>query len=110
MFGYFSKTLTSDSNSVLLYILPVGLQGEENINNFVFGVIAASNSAALILKSLSMVASINTDSPSANFTISEYDTQYGVGMITSSPGFTKHIIAFAKDCFAPVDTTICEIS
>ncbi|MNT36723.1 hypothetical protein D3C71_1247010 [compost metagenome] len=84
----------------------MGLFGEENINNLVFGVIAASNCAGVILKLLSISVLINIDFPSAKMTISEYDTQYGVGIITSSPGLIKVKITLDRDCFAPVETTI----
>src|SRR5690606_5914050 len=110
IFGCFSKTFTNAANSSLLYTEPVGLQGEEHMNIVDICVIASSNCSGVILKSLSIVVSINTDLPSAKVTISEYDTQYGVGIITSSPGLISVRITFDKDCLAPVDTTICEIS
>src|SRR5690606_41875042 len=56
----------------------------------------------------SISVSMNTDFPSANTTISEYETQYGVGIMTSSPGLINVKITFERDCLAPVETTICE--
>ena len=106
MCGYFFRTHAKSYNSSFVYTDPVGLQGVEKINIFVLGVIAASNSLPVILKSLSMPAVITTGVPSATLTISTYETQYGAGTITSSPGPTRLNTTFAIDCFAPVDTTI----
>ncbi|MNL53067.1 hypothetical protein D3C87_1762860 [compost metagenome] len=71
MFGYFSKTATRSASSSLLYTDPVGLHGEENMNNLVLGVIAASSCAPVILKLFSTVALMKTVSPSASLIISE---------------------------------------
>ena len=57
------------------------------ISHLVLGVIAASRAAGVILKPLSAVVSTATGAPPARRTMSGYDTQYGAGMITSSPGF-----------------------
>ena len=80
------------------------------MKTFDFGVMTASNCSGVILKSDSIVVSIKTDFPSANVTISEYETQYGVGIITSSPGLMSVSSTFDNDCLAPVETTISEIS
>ena len=45
--------------------------------------------------------------PPAKRTISGYETQYGAGIITSSPGFTVAKIALKIICFPPVPTEIC---
>jgi hypothetical protein len=58
-------------NSDSRYTEPVGLQGDENNNAFVFGVIAFSISSALTLKSLSMPAFNKMVFPSASLIISE---------------------------------------
>ena len=41
--GCFANTATNPANSSLLYTDPVGLEGEQRISAFVFGVIAAYN-------------------------------------------------------------------
>ncbi|MNY18856.1 hypothetical protein D3C86_1522630 [compost metagenome] len=69
--GCFSNTFAKAANSSLLYTVPVGLFGEENMNNFVFGVIAASSCSGVILKLLSISVLMKTDFPSAKTTISE---------------------------------------
>jgi hypothetical protein len=53
----------------LLYIDPQGLLGELSITNLVFGVMAASNWAGVILKSVSMSERISIGFPSARMTI-----------------------------------------
>ena len=70
-----SVTAANAANSDFEYTEPVGLQGEENINTFVLGVMAASNCAGVILKLFSTVASTKTVVPSANLMSSEYETQ-----------------------------------
>ena len=69
--GYFLNKLARASNSSLLYTAPDGLQGEENINTLVFGVIAASTCAGDTLKPSSTVLLISTTLPLAIFTNSE---------------------------------------
>ncbi len=69
--GCFANTSASNFNSSLLYTEPEGLQGDENKNNFDFGVIAASNSAALILYLFSSLVSMITGIPPAILTNSE---------------------------------------
>ena len=63
--------LCSPSNPTgSVYTEPVGLDGEQRINAFVFGVIAASSCSGVILKSCSIPAETITGVPSAIFTIS----------------------------------------
>ena len=69
--GYFLNILAKASNSSLLYTAPEGLQGEENINTLVFGVIAASIWAGLTLNPSSTVLLISTTLPRAILTNSE---------------------------------------
>ena len=69
--GFLSKTPAQAFNSSFEYTEPVGLHGVEKIINFVFGVIAFSNSPAVTLKSFSIPAEITTGIPSATFTISK---------------------------------------
>ena len=47
-----------------------------------------------------------TGVPSPNITISGYDTQYGAGMMTSSPGFSVASIALKMICLPPEVTTV----
>ena len=86
--------------------MPLGLHGELNINILVFSVIAFSICSAVTLKLFSTDEGISTGTPSASFMISEYETQYGQGRSTSSLGFNKLKQIFARDCLAPVETTI----
>src|SRR5690606_27869653 len=46
-----------------------------------------------------------TGLPSFNSTMSGYDTQYGVGMMTSSPASSVACSAEKISCLAPVPTT-----
>eukprot|EP00958_Prasinococcus_capsulatus_P002317 scaffold207_cov409-Prasinococcus_capsulatus_cf.AAC.22 len=48
----------------------------------------------------------HTDSAPASVTISGYDTQYGAGTMTSSPGSHVARIACAMDCLAPLLRTM----
>ena len=68
MFGCFLNTSTSAVSSAKVYTAPDGLHGDENINTFVLGVIAASNSAAVVLNWLATVVLISTTLPRAIFT------------------------------------------
>jgi len=67
---------------------PVGLFGELRTNQRVRGVIAFSNAAASILKPDCSPHETITGTPPCNATMSGYDTQYGAGMMTSSPSLT----------------------
>ena len=71
MFGYLSKTLPMAVNSSRLYTEPLGLHGELNHIILVFGVIAASNCAAVILKSVSTEVGTSTGTPPESFMISK---------------------------------------
>src|SRR6266496_5175596 len=106
MFGYLRNTLASPSNSCLLYTEPLGLQGEENINNRDLSVIAASSCCGVILYLFSIEVDTSFTTPSPSFTISEYVTQYGVGIITSSPLLTVANTTLARLCLAPVEAII----
>ena len=63
-----------------------------------------SNSEGLILKSFSSLQFKNFGVPPANIVISGYETQYGVGIITSSPEFNEANKALNKICFPPTPT------
>jgi hypothetical protein len=52
------------------YAAPVGFDGELSRNHLVFGVIARSSAAALILKPFSMVPTTGTGVPPASSTMS----------------------------------------
>src|SRR5688500_12749779 len=65
-FGNFLKTFASARNSSLLYTEPLGLQGDENMNNLVRSDNAASNCSAVILYLLSIVVGTNFTVPSPN--------------------------------------------
>src|SRR5436190_24252840 len=104
--GYFLKTVANASSSSLLYTDPEGLQGDENRKTFDLSVIASSSSAAEILNLFSIVVLRITGTPLAIFTSSEYVTQNGAGMITSSPSSTNAKMMLAILCLAPVEITI----
>ncbi len=84
---------------------PVGLLGEFKISNRVFGVIAFSIAAAFTLKPSSGFVSTNTGVPPAYFTMSGKLTQYGAGMMTSSPCWISTLITLKMECFPPTLTT-----
>ncbi len=90
-----------------VYTAPVGLVGLLMTTIRVFGVIAASSCAGVILKPCSMPASTITGLPSASSTMSGYDTQYGAGMMTSSPGLITACTRLKKLCLPPQETRIC---
>ena len=83
--GWRSSTSPSAFSSASEYTLPVGLDGLLSTSSLVRGVMAASSCAGLILKWLSRPVSMATGVAPASSTMSGYDTQYGAGMITSSP-------------------------
>ncbi len=76
------------------------------MNQRVFGVIAASRSSARSLKPLFCGHGTNTGVPSDTVTMSGYDTQHGLGMITSSPAFRVASMALNSTCLAPVEMMI----
>src|SRR3972149_344604 len=93
-------------NSSGRYAAPVGLDGLFITIAFVAGVIASSNSSGVILKPFSSRAGRITGVAPDIATITGYDTQYGAGIITSSP-FSKNARDRLKnDCLPPQDTSI----
>ncbi len=64
------------------------------------------NCSGVNLKPELSSVSIITGIPCAIVTIGGYETQYGAGMMTSSPGFTTDIIELYTHCFAPLETMI----
>ena len=68
--GCFLNTSANEANSAFVYTEPLGLHGVLKMKALVFGVIAASNCSAVILKFCSAVVLMKTGVPSANLTIS----------------------------------------
>lgn len=64
------STSAKDNNSSFEYTAPVGLDGVFKSKIFVLSVIAAFNCSAVILNSVESSVSINTGTPSENFTCS----------------------------------------
>src|SRR5258705_148993 len=91
--GWRSSTAASAVNSSREYTTPVGLLGGFRMNHLVFGVIAASSADGVILYPSSSRHTTGTGVPSARSGISRYETQYGAGVITSSPADTVAMIA-----------------
>ena len=81
-----------------------GFDGLFKINHFVFSVINEFKLSASILKSFFMSQFKNLGLPPANNVISGYETQYGVGIITSSFGFKVANNALNKICLPPTPT------
>ena len=65
---------------------------------------AASSSTGCSLRPFSGRVATRTGVPSAKVTISGYDTQYGAGMITSSPASSVAISALKITCLPPEPT------
>ena len=65
---------------------PVGLFGLFSTMSFVLGVTAAAMVSGSRSKPVSSRVETITGTPSTSRTCSGYDTQYGLGTITSSPG------------------------
>src|SRR5207302_11072645 len=84
---------------------PVGLLGELRMSNFVRGVTAFSMAEAFTLKPSSGFVSTKTGVPPAYFTMSGKLTQYGAGIMTSSPGRTSTLITLKMECLPPTLTT-----
>ena len=99
-------TRASPSSSAFEYTLPVGLLGEQSMSRRVFGVMAASSCSGVILKFCSKPAFTITGTPPASLAICGYDTQYGAGIITSSPSLTRAMTVLHTLCLAPFDTSI----
>src|SRR3954469_15952108 len=104
--GFLTRTSVSALSSAREYAAPVGFDGELRSTHLVFGVIAAANASAVSLKPLFSEQGTQTGSPSASNTISGYDTQYGAGMMTSSPGLSVAMKALYRTCLPPVPTVI----
>src|SRR6266481_3890727 len=84
---------------------PVGLLGEFKISSFVFGVTAFSMAEAFTLKPSSAFVDTNTGVPPAYFTMSGKLTQYGAGIMTSSPRCIRTLITLKMECLPPTLTT-----
>src|SRR2546430_4990812 len=87
-------------NSVDGITRPEGLLGEFRMINFVFGVIARRTMSA-VSTNLFCSVSIKTDLPRANVTISGNETQYGLGIRTSSLGLMSETTALKIACLQP---------
>jgi hypothetical protein len=59
------------------------------------------------LEAAVLAAGTQTGLPSHSSTMSGYETQYGAGMITSSPAFSVAASALYSTCLPPVPTVIC---
>src|SRR5471030_2425586 len=78
------------------------------ISHLVLGVIARSSASGVSLKPVDSWQFTMTGVPSPNSTISGYETQYGAGMMTSSPGFRVASMALKMICLPPEVTTVCD--
>ncbi len=83
---------------------PVGLLGVFSSSHFVRGVIARSSACGVSLKPSDSGHATTTGVPSLTSTMSGYDTQYGAGMMTSSPACTVAANAVKMSCLAPTPT------
>src|SRR5207253_1795545 len=84
---------------------PVGLLGELRMSNFVRGVTAFSMAEAFTLTPSSGFVSTKTGVPPAYFTMSGKLTQYGAGIMISSPCWTSTLITLKMECLPPTLTT-----
>ncbi|MOA26747.1 hypothetical protein D3C78_1475620 [compost metagenome] len=82
----------------------MGLLGVFNSTHFVRGVMACSNACGVSLKPSASGQASTTGVPSLTSTMSGYDTQYGAGMMTSSPACTVAASAVKINCLAPTPT------
>ncbi|MNP39419.1 hypothetical protein D3C76_1329940 [compost metagenome] len=105
-FGWRSSTLPSAANSSRVKIAPLGLFGEFSITQRVRGLMAASNCSGVTLKPCTAPQGMTTGTPPLSMAISVYDTQYGAGVITSSPGSRVARKALNSSCLAPLPTQI----
>ncbi len=84
---------------------PVGLLGEFSISSFVRGVMAFSIAESRTAKPCSGSVGTKTGVPPAYFTMSGKLTQYGTGMMTSSPCWISTLITLKMECLPPTLTT-----
>ena len=68
---------------------PVGLLGLLTMMTFVRGVTARRTRSPSRSNPLASTVSTTTGTPPTSRTCSGYETQYGLGISTSSPGFTS---------------------
>ena len=83
----------------------MGLFGLLTTISFVRGVTAARRRSASRSKPLASVVATSTGTPPSRRTCSGYETQYGLGTSTSSPGFTSATTRLKSVCLAPTDTS-----
>ena len=103
----FRKRIFDNFNiSFLVYPEPVGFEGELRISHLVFFEIAFFNFCGVSLNPSFSSHFTNLGFPPASRTMSGYETQYGAGIITSSPLLRVAMNALYKTCFPPVPTVI----
>src|ERR1700678_2569283 len=101
-----SRTSEMARRSSFEYTAPDGFDGEFRINHLVRGVNACSSASGRIRNPFSMFVSIKTGVAPQNRVSSGYDTQYGEGMTTSSPGPSVASNAFEITCLPPLETIV----
>src|SRR6476661_913681 len=88
------------------YVAPVGLQGLLMSSALVLGVIRCSSAAGSMAYPSDSLVTRNTGVASFRSAWSEYETQYGVGIMISSPSSSNASARLYSECLAPHDTRI----